>query len=191
MLVAIAGPWVCVGGAIYKEEPIAEALTDYVRAGRSSKHLERVFHCLKKAVTSLWEYYTTLSSSLEEGPCGFPYICEYEGRSFSYVKQLMADYGKLVYKVQEGEDFRIVKFATEYNDAAHRLLADTINGESFAPVLHHVSSCKYGGRWMIVMGYVEGQMALGEELSDEHHNQLKRAIGRLHKAGIVFGDLRV
>ena len=45
---------------------------------------------------------------------------------------------------------------------------------------------------MIVMDYVDGKRLerLEEGLSDAQREQLKRALGRLHENGLVFGDLR-
>jgi hypothetical protein len=121
----------CIGGGVYIELPIAERLTDYVYVGgdRHLGRLERLFHCLTTAVDSLQNYYSTLSTSVGEGVCGFPYICEYDGRTFSYVERLGPDPEKKVYKVKEGDKFRVVKFATQYNEAAHRLLAEERDGE--------------------------------------------------------------
>ncbi len=69
-------------------------------------------------------------------------------------------------------------------------LQKNARGNVLPPVLRHVSSCTYGDRQMVVMDYVDGQPALSGTLSETHCDQVKRAIGRLHEEGIVFGDLR-
>lgn len=202
MVVAIAGPWLCIGGAVYRQEPIVHPITDLIWTGprplgsaSEQSRLERVFHCLKTAVTSLRTHYTVTlpevvsQSAPGDGPAGFPFVCEYDGRTFTYEEKLGGDNkAKQVFKVKEGDKFRVVKFAMTYNERAHRLLAEEIDGERFAPALHHVSSCTYGGRRMVVMDYIDGDPTA--TLSKDHIIQLQAAISRLHKADLVFGDLR-
>jgi hypothetical protein len=78
----------------------------------------------------------------EEWSRGFPYIYEYNDHHFTHAEKLgKPGQEKLVFKVKEGDMCRVVKFVTEYNEAAHRVLAATDeNGGRLAPVLHHVSS---------------------------------------------------
>ena len=124
---------------------------------------------------------------------GFPYICEFDNMAFSYIRSLgTIDYTRQVFIVEQPGKDLVVKFAKQYSEAAHRLLAETVDGESFAPALHYVSPDMYGGRRMIVMDYVDGKRLerLEEGLSDAQREQLKRALGRLHENGLVFGDLR-
>ncbi|KXN86844.1 hypothetical protein AN958_09580 [Leucoagaricus sp. SymC.cos] len=192
MLVAIAGPWICIGGAIYSKTPIAQPLTDFIWAGSKTSQacLERVFYCLRAAVTSLQQYYTiSLPSTVDEGPCGFPYVREYNGKSFSYAEKLGGEELQ-VFKVKEGDVFRVIEFAKQYNEAAHVSLMETNTGEIFAPALRYISPPVYGGRRMVVMDYVDGKMMADETLSSVHFDQLKRALGHLHDAGFVFGDFR-
>ncbi|KAI0083125.1 hypothetical protein BDY19DRAFT_998832 [Irpex rosettiformis] len=217
LLVAIAGPWLCVAGGVYLDKPNIQLLTNYNWTGArpegnasDTAGLERLFSSLRKAVKTIQEYYAQLSAedTVAVPPvCGFPAICEYtvgdRRVSFLYMEQLgISDDGsthgtKLVYKVRlnsqdNSQEFRVVKFAARYNAQAHTLLAATEGAaESFAPRLHYVSSRLYGGRKMVVMDYVEGRTALeiADGLSEQQYHQLQQAVGRLHARGLVFGDI--
>jgi predicted Ser/Thr protein kinase len=203
LLVSIAGPWICVAGGIYLKDAVVQPLTNYIWAGERAQSdyceqsdLERIFFSLTTAVKPLIQYYTdslprAISNPEFIGPCGYPYVCEYEGKSFSYEQRLFEEDGKLVYKVKEGNEYRIVKFSNTYNDHAHRLLAEEVDGERLAPTLFYASSETYGGKRMIVMEYVEGCMLCdSNSFSSQQFELVKKAIARLHAEGIVFGDLR-
>lgn len=198
MLVAAAGPWLCIAGGVYARKPIVQPLTDFLWTGArplgnsDQTRLERIFFSLRKLLKSLDHHYSVTVPQNASDLGGYPTICEYEGRTFTYEKRLDPhNTEKQVFKVKEGSEYRVVKFASQYNEDAHRLLAKEVNGESFAPALHHVSSRLYGGRRIVVMDYVEGQTALEVKgISNDHYKQLERAIKRLHEVGLVFGDLR-
>ncbi|KAA1475592.1 hypothetical protein DENSPDRAFT_932458 [Dentipellis sp. KUC8613] len=84
----------------------------------------------------------------------------------------------------------VVKFTTQYNAGAHRILADA----RLAPALHAcVPVC--GGVQMVVMGRVKGEMMWCAEqrrevLPHTVYADVERAIKILHDEGLVFGDLR-
>ncbi|KAG5636817.1 hypothetical protein H0H81_006764 [Sphagnurus paluster] len=84
----------------------------------------------------------------------------------------------------------IVKFTTRYNEAAHRLLADT----QLAPRLHFCGRV-VGDLYMIVMDRVDG-MSVWQLQEDNMPipqivpTQVEEAVRLLHEQDIVFGDLR-
>ncbi len=86
----------------------------------------------------------------------------------------------------------VVKFTTQYNSAAHSILADA----GFAPKLHAcIPVC--GGLKMVVMDRVQGQNAYAWraerrcKLPPAVYEGVRSAIELLHQAGFVFGDLRL
>ncbi|KAH9917656.1 uncharacterized protein BXZ73DRAFT_105479 [Epithele typhae] len=80
----------------------------------------------------------------------------------------------------------LVKFTERYNIKAHEMLIDP----GLAPPVHHFA--RIVGGYVIVMEYVPPE--LGHDLNDGKPNgtreEVARALGILHDAGIVFGDLR-
>lgn len=88
----------------------------------------------------------------------------------------------------------LVKFTAEYNEAAHRLLAE--NDPPLAPALY---SCKpvIGNMFMVVMEYIPKHKGRSlRNLSLQHHaldkisRDVSRALELLHGKDLVFGDLR-
>ncbi|KAI0714160.1 hypothetical protein C8T65DRAFT_738835 [Cerioporus squamosus] len=84
----------------------------------------------------------------------------------------------------------VIKFTSEYNEDAHRLLAHA----GFAPALHAcVPVC--GDVQMVVMDRVLGKMAWCAERKQELlprtvYDDVESAIRLLHENNLVFGDLR-
>lgn len=189
MILTIAGPWLCVAGAVYTTAPIVQVLS-VEWAGQISlpgnappSPLERMFYSLKTAISLLEGYYSALSET-QAAVNGFPYISTYNGICFDYIEKLGGeDLGMQVYKVKEvGGPFRVVKFTRTYSDEAHRLLSK----EDCAPNLQHVSPCTFGGLRMIVMDFVNGKPASEEKLLHPHIRQLEKALKLLHDNGFVF-----
>ncbi|KEP48576.1 kinase domain protein [Rhizoctonia solani 123E] len=83
ILIAIAGPWMCILGAVFLDRPIVQPLTDYLWIGinpskpRGIHSVARAFHCVLEARKELQTYYDNLSSkdlkSLPVQPLIFPY----------------------------------------------------------------------------------------------------------------------
>ncbi|KAG6894623.1 hypothetical protein C0992_005366 [Termitomyces sp. T32_za158] len=203
IILAIAGPWMCVLGAIYLEKAVVQPLTNYIWLGGNVYDDEeqllmtaRLFGALKTAISSLRTYYRgiakrTREPNLQAEVSEFPFITEYDSTKFTYVSRLASDYylGKLLYEAKLDDGRRVVvKFASRYHAEAHRLLAE----RGLAPKLHHSSTeggSLYGGRYMVVMDFFEGKMP--HTLSEGQFNRVKEAIDLLHSHGIVFGDLRI
>ncbi|KAJ3993600.1 hypothetical protein F5050DRAFT_1780547 [Lentinula boryana] len=80
----------------------------------------------------------------------------------------------------------VVKFASRYGEAGHRLLADA----KLAPYIHYCSFEKSIGLWVIVMDYIQGDVCCNRKLTKPQKDSLAKAIGILHEKDLVFGDLR-
>ncbi|KAF8592728.1 hypothetical protein K439DRAFT_1379042 [Ramaria rubella] len=200
IILAIAGPWLCVLGAVYVEQAIVQPLTDYLWLGGDAFSdsriisMGRMFNALESAFSTLRHYYTDTINA-HDRPDGFPFIRSYETEKFSYLEKLAEEYPvKLVFKAkrQSSGELLVVKFASKYNADAHRLLAE----KRLAPTLYyagseHPEAPKYGGRYMIVMEFVEEEPPRSDILSPGQASQIKEAIELLHSHNWVFGDLRI
>ena len=84
----------------------------------------------------------------------------------------------------------VIKFVERYNVVAHRHLASC----GLAPNLRYSSTedekaSLYGGRYMIVMDYVDLEPCIGP-LTQPQYERVEQAIKILHSEKMVFGDLR-
>ncbi|KIK52914.1 hypothetical protein GYMLUDRAFT_107811, partial [Collybiopsis luxurians FD-317 M1] len=92
----------------------------------------------------------------------------------------------------EGQEV-VVKLSRRYNVNAHRLSSEV----NLAPKLYY--SCQVrGGYTMCIMEYVKGETAFtalafqpDELLPRSVYQDIKKVIDILHKANLVFGDLRL
>ncbi|KIJ51555.1 hypothetical protein M422DRAFT_776784 [Sphaerobolus stellatus SS14] len=158
IILAIACPWLCIAGAVYVERVVVQPLTNYICLGDGVFNDDRL------------HYVSRLFYALKlNNPEFFP--------------------DKLIHKAKDKESGRIlvVKFVTTYNTEAHRLLAS----HHLAPALLYSgledpTTPKYGGRYMIVMHFVEGEAPTGPRLSEDTFQQVKRAVELLHSRDLVF-----
>ncbi|KAI5117971.1 hypothetical protein M0805_004905 [Coniferiporia weirii] len=199
-ILAIAGPWLCVLGGIYADSAIVQPLTDYLWLGGDVFNdgrlasVSRLFVALKSAISRLRKYYDSLFDIAGHIPDGFPFVRNYQTETFSYISPLAEDDPhKLIYKARHDQSGRllVVKFVSKYHAQAHRLLAE----HQLAPVLHYAgtedaNAQKHGGRYMIVMDFVEEARPWEYYLSEDQVGQVGRAIDLLHSHDLVFGDLR-
>ncbi|CAE6407480.1 unnamed protein product [Rhizoctonia solani] len=211
VLIAIAGPWMCVLGAIFLDRPVVQLLTDFIWVGEDPSrpsnfaHIVRVFHCINQARVELGAYYRTHYPPPGESIVSpFPYVTHYLDPTgqvvrFAYRKSLFpANPEKSIFlaEIDDPENPRpiIVKFVQKYNADAHRLLAE----HGFAPQL------LYDGTYIGLLvgpGLVLYQQYLklqGADLQSPGSSRPPRsviknteaAIKILHSHDIVFGDLR-
>ncbi|CAE7056366.1 unnamed protein product [Rhizoctonia solani] len=212
ILVAIAGPWMTILGAIFLERPVIQPLTDFLWVGDNPSQpsnldrLARVFRSLAEARNELKTYYANLPSPDQVGASAFPYPTHYvdsTGRriEFKYEKHVNrssrpSDKKDLVFFARTVGDTSIrivVKFVTRYNSDAHRLLAK----EGLAPELLYDGTAdptnQPGPEYsMIIMEYISGG-DLGNNtnpITPGFGRDVERAIKLLHSQDLVFGDLR-
>ncbi|KAF8593038.1 hypothetical protein BDV93DRAFT_549651, partial [Ceratobasidium sp. AG-I] len=137
-ILAIAGPYMCVLGAIMLDHPVVQLLTPFFWVGdhvNPAFHsdicaLARLFISLSDSVKELKKFYNSLESDDRNPARFYPYIRQFklQGHStnFQYVEALFPN--KLVFEACMGvgtnKRMLIVKFAESYNAKAHRLLAE-------------------------------------------------------------------
>ncbi|KAI0293179.1 hypothetical protein B0F90DRAFT_1643375, partial [Multifurca ochricompacta] len=204
IILAIAGPWMCVSGAIYLEKVVVQPLTGYIWLGGSFFDKDqihftlRLFTALKLAISTLRSYYLTLGPTNkcpEDLVHAIPYVTPSFASTLTYISRPSPDQqSKLVYKakfIHAGSSRpAVVKFVSRYNAKAHRILA----AHQLAPTLYHtgtedVDTSKYGGLHMVIMDFIEGKHPDGT-LSSDQYQKVKKAIDLLHGHGFVFGDLQ-
>ncbi|CAE6465106.1 unnamed protein product [Rhizoctonia solani] len=213
ILVAIAGPWMCILGGIYLDRPVIQPLTHFLWVGSNPAqpsqlgYIARVFHCLSSARGELEAFYrTSAPPALGYNPARpFPYLTHYmdaEGNCvrFVYRKGLCpANPEKLIFLAEttaaENPRYIVVKFVQNYNTIAHKLLAE----QKLAPELLY-DGTQYPNdqpgpeHIMIVMEFVQG-VNLDEwlthfRLSQSALSDIDTALKLLHDNNFVFGDLR-
>ncbi|KAG8679881.1 hypothetical protein FRC08_016680 [Ceratobasidium sp. 394] len=202
-ILVVAGPWMCVLGAIYLEQPVVEPLTDFIWIGPwdclsdGVESVARVFHALTTSLISLRFFYDNLDRQVGPGRF-YPWITYFlndDGHKseFQYIDTLGGEYHqrKAVFKAQTMEPNPrtiVVKFTRRHNGQAHRLLAE----HGYAPKLlfdrsEHPDFPRPADLLMIVMVYI-AEAPQGP--SYDAYPTLRAALGLLHDRGLVFGDLR-
>ncbi|KIO17350.1 hypothetical protein M407DRAFT_85083 [Tulasnella calospora MUT 4182] len=207
-VLSVAGPHITIHGAIFADQFIVQPLTEtlglanfpnpYERAQYIAKIMVALRHCLE----ALEKFYSGLTPSDIPQRANFsPIFREYYARDGKKVAltytgpNLLPDrVGRAMFnaraKLLDDEEgiFVKVKFTPQYCEAAHALLA----ASDLAPRLHHCEKLKDG--WTaVVMDSVDGrdmESAKQRSLSPSALEDIERAIGALHGAGWVFGDLR-
>ncbi|KAL5640693.1 hypothetical protein ACGC1H_001243 [Rhizoctonia solani] len=211
-LISIAGPWLCVSGAVYLDRVVIQPLTDYIWLGnhpQQDRHLVRVtrlFEAVRRAVSFLKEYYTPLIKPKALLPVerhrDSPYIRSLTNSTgtinFTYMQRL-GDPGVIrsVFEaITETGHPIVVKFAQFYNFEAHKLLAT----HSLAPQLLSLHAEPVGGGLVMVVMELTGKSLdnyldpTGPGLEPSARAQIcedvKTALDLLHANNLVFGDLR-
>jgi Protein kinase domain len=214
-LLASAGSWFSILGAVFTDKWIVQRLTDFIWVGldaaQNDSHYDRVariLYSLKTSVEKLRDYYVGLkvitSDTEDLHPLFFPSICTYcdeKGRfiHFQYIKPLEFDSTCVTFhaKTTSGTPKDIVvKFVHRYHygEEAHRLLAS----ESLAPQLFYHGKIgvlegdpSYGHLRMVVMEYIDGEtLDQVKRIPPTFMDQIRYALDVLHGKGYIFGDLR-
>jgi hypothetical protein len=199
-IIGLAGPWICILGAVYVEKPLVEPLTSFepLIFTNDRNHLNkiaRLFKALSLGCDRLKEYYNALPSSVlntTDNQRFFPFFhTNGGGMQFDYKEKLFNDPCKLLWRAETRNDGIkiVIKITHRYNAEAHKLCHDI----GKAPNLLGVKSTKYFLR--IVMEYVEGQRLcdcsrLKYSTYEKIIKDIEEAVGHLHKKDIVFADLR-
>ncbi|KAH9066510.1 kinase-like domain-containing protein [Lactarius vividus] len=214
-LIALAGPWMCILGAVFVDHVVVEQLTDFVWIGGNpynDKKLKLVTHILaslRTGIAELGNFYEELGLSLYGSPEDpqrfFPFIRHYSVGEhvvrFSYQDYLTPktlEAPKAIFLATtetESPQKIVVKFVQTYNTEAHRLLASA----NRAPQLLYCSADdpnppELGGLIMVVMEYSDGitvhQRYGNDQLPQLIFEQVEEGLEILHANNIVFGDLR-
>ncbi|CAG8504006.1 10875_t:CDS:2 [Cetraspora pellucida] len=123
IIIAIAGPWICILGGIYLEKPVIEPLTDFIFMidrpeddGKRVGQLAIFFEALRLAYRTLDNYYKNLSEPDEiEGKTiqrFFPYRNHYQvgGNEvrFIYLNKLTEEPANFVWKAETNEGKTVI-----------------------------------------------------------------------------------
>ncbi|EUC66950.1 kinase domain protein, putative [Rhizoctonia solani AG-3 Rhs1AP] len=211
ILIDIAGPWMCVLGAIFLDRPVIQPLAHFLWVSEDPArppelgYIARVFDCISQARDELEDYYR----SSNPPPLGkntarpFPCITHYLDSTgqvvhFAYRKSLCPNNPEKAIFLAETIDKEnpkpiVVKFVQSYNADAHRLLAEN----KLAPELLYDGTMYPQDQpgpehYMIIMEFVQGVDLewSRSRLSRSAFNDVKAAIDLLHSHDWVFGDLR-
>ncbi|KAG2052546.1 hypothetical protein BDR06DRAFT_515094 [Suillus hirtellus] len=216
-LVAHAGPWLAVLGAVFTDKYIVQRLTDFIWIPARSAldddqflRIGRVLYALRKSVAQLRDWYDNVLECGEPPydasrptvhsrfyPTPNTYLRDEIPVQFKYEWPLERDASCATYLAKTQEDNPIdvvVKFATRYGEDVHKVMAEA----GFAPKLLYYGKIdvvqgmpSYGGLRMVVMEYVDGTTACSSlRLPRSFHQELEDAIKYCHGKGFVFGDLR-
>src|SRR6266702_3955106 len=217
-LIALAGPWMCILGAVFVDHVVVQQLTDFIWIGGHPynddklESVARILASLGTGIAELREFYKTLSlrGPQQDPQRFFPFIRQYSvGEhvvNFSYQGYLLQKTPEsppkaifsAIAETEVGRESRreiVVKFVQRYNAKAHRLLATAHR----APELLYCSKedpnpVDLAGLIMVVMEFIDGRTAHrlcgDEQLPPTIFNQVEEALGILHEGNIVFGDLR-
>jgi hypothetical protein len=108
---------------------------------------------------------------------------------FMYERRHLDSYRRSLFLAEYEGKTVVVKFCERYGEDAHRALADA----GLAPRLHYCSKV-VGGVFMVVMDFVDSRDAYNEfkhrDLPRTVLDDVKRALGKLHDAQLVYGDMR-
>ncbi|RDB30858.1 hypothetical protein Hypma_005976 [Hypsizygus marmoreus] len=211
-IIALAGPWLVVLGAVFTSQVVVQRLTDYLWLGNSRVNddthvldIARVLYALQGSLRSLEAYYETFEPLPAPENClhprFFPSITSFLSGdthvTFTYIRPLELDDACVTFLASLDEDDRhiVVKFVPRYAEVAHRILADL----DLAPNLIHCGAISeeglaYGELRMVVMDFVEGKTLAAlynsGELSRDIKAAVRRGIEALHDEDLVYGDIR-
>ncbi|CAE7183802.1 unnamed protein product [Rhizoctonia solani] len=207
LIISIAGPWMCVSGAVYLDHVVVQPLTEYVWMGvhpqRDNRlvRMTQLFNAVSQTIASLSDYYAPFITKASSLPIDhqrfFPHINRIAGPNgpleFTYNHKIGDS--KIIRPVfeataQDGSTV-VVKFAQSYNFKAHKLLAE----QALAPVLLSQNEERVcGGFFMVVMELsgtsLDNYPELEQSTLEKVRNDIKKALEILHKNSLVFGDLR-
>ena len=106
-----------------------------------------------------------------------------------YERRHVDSYRRSLFLAEYKGETVVVKFCERYGEDAHRMLADA----GLAPRLRYCSKVA-GGVFMVVMDFVDGWDAYSKfkyrDLPRTVLDDVQRALGKLHDAQLVYGDMR-
>lgn len=202
LLLDIAGPNLSISAAILGSKVTIDPLVTINLA--SARHdlpkFVPILAALRVAIAELEKYYSQDPlPTVDHGQLRYPYFNTIPGTGMklAYTEQLTSLPNRLVFKAATYSDreeshsdpFVIVKFCRDYGTDAHRACA----AAGTAPRLIHTETLP-GGWTVVVMEWIKLPFKLLTELSDKERDDLRpaltKAVGAMHEAGFVHGDLR-
>jgi hypothetical protein len=188
-----------------------ESFTEYIFLGgdpyteERTAHHARIFAAVSQALLDLKEFYRKLKPKATPVLCRlFPsptYIADKKPQKLIFTSRLDCklegrqsnDYRRTLFRATYGEgkseEQVLVKFCERYHGPGHQLVA----AANYAPELFFCEQI-LGGVTMVIMKFIDGLDShyrfAHEELPPNILNDVNNAVKELHKAGLVFGDLR-
>ncbi|KAF8918615.1 hypothetical protein CPB85DRAFT_996170 [Mucidula mucida] len=213
-LLAIAGPWLVILGAVKTQGTIVQRITSYEWLGCSRIYddarvlrVSQILYALRLSVAELNTYYDKLTPPSVSKDCAHPlvfpaftsFIDDHGQKTrFEYMQPLEPDSFQCVTflaRLLDGDragDRVVVKFVDRYSTDAHNLLAE----HNLAPKLihHQVLGPNYGALAMVIMDHIEGhalsELEFGEEDKTVIRETVRRALDMLNQEDLIFGDVR-
>ncbi|QRV79847.1 adaptin amino-terminal region protein [Ceratobasidium sp. AG-Ba] len=208
LLIAVAGPWMCILGAVYLDHVVVQQLTDYVWLGHHPqqeihlRRLTRLFCAARDSIVQLSNYYASISGTPPRPPDRerfFPHVRQYSTPgggviAFSYTGFIDTPTKPVFTAVTESGKDIVVKFAERYNIEAHRTLAD----KALAPaILSYEPPTHSRGFHCIIMERVQSvslhrwyAVHTTKAGLQGARKDVQTALDTLHSRDWVFGDLR-
>jgi hypothetical protein len=164
---------------------VIQPLTDFVWLGGDGFDDDRLIFATRlfAAISTLETYYQSLLYSISDMPLKtldphpFPFIRKCGWKTCTYLSCISSEPSRnFIYEAHFDDDTHrrvVVKFTTRYHAQAHRLLAEY----QLAPFMHYSSTedtgaSMYGGRYMVVMDFVDGKPPFEHELTDHQFVQI-------------------
>jgi len=207
VIISVAGPYLLIAGAVFVEVFSVQNFTGYIYMGGDPFETEQVYYVAKvfdavaRAVKALGRQYFFLDPESRPefrlpSPTYLPNSpFTANGSSFKFKERFMYErrdhdsYRRSLFLAEYEDKTVVVKFCERYGEDAHRALADA----GLAPRLHYCSKL-VGGVFMVVMDFVDGRDAYNEfkhrDLPRTILEDVKGALGKLHDAQLVYGDVR-
>ena len=196
LLIELAGPNMSLSGAVFTTQAICDQLSPMVSLlwqphSRLMMQAARCFAAIRRALPSLRSFYEAvdrqaLGTGAPTRQLEYPYPTGFTGthgnvEHLLYQEELTSRCFKAIW--DNRKTIVLVKFCKSYSQDAHACLASS----GHAPDLIAVEKLTDG--WlMVVMEFVDA--CLWDEAMEQPIAALKAAVGLLHQAGWVHGDLR-
>lgn len=205
-MVSIAGPYICIGAAIFVDAFVYEPFTDYIFLGGKPfaqdriVQLSQIFFVVSQAFLNLEQFYQDLTLKFTPDSSRlFPSPTYRAGTTpqekliftsrFNYEGRGPGDYRRSLFRATYGNEEVLVKFCDRYHGGSHTIVAQA----NLAPELFFCEQIQ-GDVFMVITKFINGQDAHfrfeHRVLPEEIMNDVRSAIKQLHNAGLVFGDLR-
>lgn len=178
--IAIAGPWMCILGAIFLDKAVVQPLTPFIPLkatppdDRPLAYVARILEALRLSFTTLDKFYRGLANFEDEQQRYFPHFRAFTDLAgtpsrFTYLSQLTEEPTRLVWKakVTHNERLIVVKFTRRYNNTAHTLCAKN----QLAPMLHYFGDgdAALAGFYVVVMDYHQPLQLMTQSLDSRRN----------------------
>jgi hypothetical protein len=211
LLIGNTGSLITVSGAVFTDKFICQRLINAIFLGpchkpgsrtpfeEGQRQVAQLIRALKRGLETLKKFYETLEPPVvEHYGIPSPYFHSYDDKlanksyDLIYRERLAPGYAaKAIFRAtavaNEEKKEVVVKFTPRYCEAGHTLMAKA----SLAPALLFCERVDAIGMFVVVMDYVQDDGGQRDELPEKWMEGLKQGLDVLHRADLVFGDLRL